>query len=206
MRLIKPIIPLVIAVLLSEGIAMGSANESQRSKANDVHIGPNAIGMPLGRVLLIRKGENYCAVRFTRNWTGKTDYEQHAEYESCYQGNKTGNFRRANVKYRKEEVYYKKPSFSIFGHPISMSDKRDIRCGPIELWWSAGPELTFVYFNRHDQKQGDYYGIELAPTKWGDIAEVNAFDPRLTWYRYDDNRQRVNIPIDRLWDDKEGSR
>lgn len=206
MRLIKSIIPILIAVFLSEGIAMASANESQLPKANDVHIGPNGIGMPLGRILLIRKGENYCAVRFTRNWTGKTDYEQHAEYESYYQGDKTGNFRSANVEYRKEEVYYTKPSFSIFGHPIRIGAKRDIRCGPIELWWSAGPELTFVYFNRHDQEQGDYYDIELAPTKWSDIAEVNVFDPRLTWYRYDDNRQRVNIPIGRLWDGKEGSR
>ncbi|MDO8723840.1 MAG: hypothetical protein Q7J31_16665 [Syntrophales bacterium] len=205
MKLIKLIILLLIIVLL-EGIVMANADESQLPKANDVHLGPNAIGMPVGRLLLIRKGDDYCAVRFTHNWTGETDYDQHAEYESYYQGDKTGNFRSANVKYRKEEVYYTKPSFSIFGHPVRIGAKRDIHCGPIELWWSAGPFLTFVSFNRHDQKQGDYYGIELAPTKWSNISEVNVFDPRLKWYRYDERRQRANIPIDRLWDDKEGGR
>lgn len=170
-------------------------------EANDVRIVPNAIGMPLGRILLIRKDNDYCAVKFTQNW-GKTGYEQHAEYESYYQGDKTGSLNNKNVKYRKEEVFYKKPIFSIFGHPVSIGEKLDIRCGPIELWWSAGPHLTFVYYNRHDQNQRDY-GIELAPTKWTDISEVNVFDPRLKWYRYNEIRERVNIPVDHLWEDKE---
>lgn len=206
MRIIKLIIPLLVAVFLLKDVAMVNADMQSMPKANEVMIAPNAIGIPLGRILLIRKSSDYCAVRFTQCWTGKTDYEQHAEYESYYQGDKTGEFGKSNVKYRKEEVYYKKPSFSIFGHPISVGDKRDIQCGPIELWWSGLNCITAVYFNRHDLKQGDYYGIELAPTKWSNISEVNVFDPRLKWYRYDDNRKRVNIPIDRLWDGKKEGR
>ncbi|NJD69713.1 MAG: hypothetical protein C3F12_11105 [Candidatus Methylomirabilota bacterium] len=208
MRLIKPIIlsSISIAVFLLEGIMMISADEPSLSKADEVLIAPNSIGMPLGTILLIRESGNYGAVKFTKCWTGKTDYDQHAEYESYYQGDKTGDFGKSNVKHRKEEVYYKKPSFSIFGHPISIGDKRDIRCGPIELWWSGLKCVTTVYFNRHDQKQGDYYGIELAPTPWTDISQVNVFDPRIRWYKYDENRKDVSILVDRLWDDKEGSR
>jgi hypothetical protein len=202
MRLTK-LINLLLIVALSEGNVMANADKPQLPKANEVQLAPNAVGMPVGRVLLIRKDSDYCAVRFTHNWTGKTEYDQHAEYESYYQGDKTGEFGKSNVKHRKEEIYYTKPSFSIFGHPVRIGAKLNIRCGPIELWWSAGPLLTFVAFNRSDQKQGDY-GIELAPTKWSDISEVNVFDSRLKWYRYDENRKRVNIPIDRLWDNKEG--
>jgi len=51
-----------------------------------------------------------------------------ARYESYYQGDKTGSLHNKNVKHRKEEVYYTKPSFSIFGHPIRIGAKRDIRC------------------------------------------------------------------------------
>ena len=180
----------MILIMLGGGLAV--------SNQGDVQLAPNAIGMPVGRILLIRKDNNYCAVKFTQNWTGKTDYDQHAEYESYYQGDKTGNLISKNVKYRKEEVYYTKPSFSIFGHPVRIGAKRDIRCGPVELWWSAGHHLTFVYYNRHDQNQRDY-GIELAPTPWTTISEVNVFDPRIKWYRYDEKRKDLTIPIDKLW-------
>lgn len=195
------IIIFFIPLLILGALEMVNADEEKRLKAEDVKISANAIGMPPGRILLIRKDNEYCAVKFLRNLTGKTDYEQHAEYESYYQGDKTGNLNSKKVNYRKEEVYYKKSIFSIFGHPVSIGEKLDIRCGPIELWWSAGLQFIFVYFNRHDEKQGDYYGIELAPTPWTDISQVNVFDKRIKWYRYDDNRKDEYIPIDKLWED-----
>jgi hypothetical protein len=37
-------------------------------------------------------------------------------------------------------------------------------------------------------------GIELAPTKWQEISEVNIQDPHLNWYRYDEKRERILIP------------
>jgi hypothetical protein len=178
MIIIKMTVPLLIAVFLLGRAVMVSANEPKLPKANDVQIAPNAIGMPVRRILLIRNNNDYCAVKFTHNRTGKTDYDQHAEYESYYQGDKTGNLHNKNVKYRKEEVYYTKPSLSIFGHPIRIAAKRDIRCGPIKLWWSAGPYLTFVYYNGHDQNQREH-GVGLAPTKWTDISQANVFDSRL---------------------------
>ena len=49
-----------------------------------------------------------------------------------------------------------------------------------------------------------YRGVEgKAPTKWTDISQVIAFDPRLRWYRYDENREDTYIPIDQLWEDGE---
>jgi hypothetical protein len=203
MKLSQLIIPLSIAVFLLMHIVIVNADESSQPMDKKVSIAPNAIGVPLGNILLMRKNNVYGAVRFTQCWTGKTEFEQHAEYESFYQGDKSGDFSKSNVKYRKEEVFYKKPSFSIFGHPISIGDKKDIRFGPVELWWSALNCVAFVYFNRHDKKQGDYYDIELAPTKWSKISEVNVFDRRLTWYRFDESRKRIAIPLDQLWDDEE---
>jgi hypothetical protein len=44
------------------------------------------------------------------------------------------------------------------------------------------------------------YGIELAPTPWTDIKELNIKDPRIKWYKYDEKRERVFIPIDKLWE------
>jgi hypothetical protein len=173
------------------------------SEMNDVILAPNAVGIPLGRILLIRKGNEYGAVKFTQCWTGKTKYEQHAEYESYYLGNQTGNINSIKAKYIKEEVFYTRPSFAIFGHPVRIGAKRDIRCGPIELWWSGLSCHMYVYFNRHDKKQGDFYGIELAPTPWIDFSQVNISDSHIQWYRYDENRGRgKSIPIGKLWEEE----
>ena len=57
-----------------------------------VKVTPVAVKVPLNRILLVRAGANYCALKFTKFWTGKTDQDYFARYESCYQDDKTGRF------------------------------------------------------------------------------------------------------------------
>ncbi len=163
--------------------------------ADEVLIGPNAIIMPIGRILLVNKELNYGAVKFIKFWTGKTEQDLYATYESYYQADATGNFSNKNVKFIKGELYDPKPSRFIFGHPWAPRAKKEIKCGPFRLWWTG---KGTVYFYGRYQTQGDY-GIELAPTPWTDISQVNVFDPRIKWYRYDETRKDVYIPIDKLW-------
>jgi len=73
--------------------------------------------------------------------------------------------------------------------------KKDIVFGPIELLWFGEGN---IHFFSSRQEEGDY-GVEMAPTKWTDISQVNVFDKRLTWYRYDPKRNNIEIPIDELW-------
>ena len=40
--------------------------------AEQVYIAPNGVMMPLGRIVLIRRASEYCAVKFTEVWKGKT--------------------------------------------------------------------------------------------------------------------------------------
>jgi len=163
---------------------------------NDVHIGPNGVVVPLERILLVRRESEFCAVKFTKFWTGKTEGDKYATYESYYQADKTGNFLNKNVKFKKSKLSFPKPR-GIGRLAFSFGDK-DIQCGPIKLWWGGGGS---VHFFSTSQAQGDY-GIELAPTKWTDISQVNVFDQQLKWYRYDENRKRVNIPVEQLWNDR----
>lgn len=163
---------------------------------NDVHIGKTAIVIPLGKILLVRRGSDYCEIKFTEFWTGKTEEDVYAMYESYYQGDKTGDFSKQNLKFRKDKLAFPKPRG--IGRLTFSFGNRNIHCGPLKLQWAGRGS---VFFYAEGQKQGDY-GIELAPTKWTDISQVNVFDPRLKWYRYDEKRQRVNIPVDQLLEDK----
>ena len=163
---------------------------------NDVHIGKTAIVMPLGKILLVRRDSDYCAIKFSEFWTGKTEDDVYATYESYYQGDKSGHFSKEKLKIRKDKLAFPKPRG--IGRFAFSFGNRNIRCGPLKLQWAGRGS---VFFYAEGQKQGDY-GIELAPTKWTDISQVNVFDPRLRWYRYDEKRPRVNIPVDKLLEDK----
>ena len=163
---------------------------------NDVHIGPNGVVMPLWKILLVRRDSEFCALKFTKFWTGKTEEDKYATYESHYLSHKTGNFLNKNVKFKINKLSFPKPRG--IGRFAFSFGKKNIQCGSIKLWWGGGGS---VYFFPTSQTQGDY-GIELAPTKWTDISQVNVFDSRLKWYKYDENRKRINIPVDQLWDDR----
>ena len=167
---------------------------------NDVHIGKTAIVMPLAKILLVRRESDYCAIKFTEFWTGKTEEDVYAMYESCYQGDKTGDFSKKNVKLQKDKLAFPKPRG--IGRLAFSFGNRNIRCGPLKLQWAGRGS---VFFYAEGQEQGDH-GIELAPTIWTDISEVDVFDQRIKWYRYEEQRKRMNISIDQLWESKESDK
>jgi hypothetical protein len=175
---------------------MDPTNEDLKPiQSDEVGLSPNAIRVPAESILLVRKKTEYCAIKFTKFWTGETLEDEYATYESYYQGDKTGNFTNKNVKFKKGEL--SRPRLRGIGRLSFSFGNTDIECGSIKHFWSG---KGWVYFFNSKQNQGDY-GIELSPTKWTDISRVNVFDTRLRWYRYDPDRQREKFPIDRLWDD-----
>jgi|WetSurMetagenome_2_1015567.scaffolds.fasta_scaffold04891_2 hypothetical protein len=176
---------------------------------NDVFIAGTGIQMPVGRVLLIRQGTNYCALRFTQYGPGQLDgdvsakYASYGKYETYYQSDGTGDFSGTNLQYWEDELILPVPRG--FGRIVhAFGAKHDIRCGPIKL--DGNPKSVSFYAPGQYAKLKAIreYNIELAPTPWTSISEINVRDPRITWYRYDyDGRRRLKtIPIDRLWPEK----
>ena len=172
---------------------------------NEAHIGQTAIVMPLGYLTLVRQDAKYCAINFTKAWPENTSEvgsmfeasgsDEYAIYNSWYQGDKSGDFSNKNVEFKMDKLLLPKPRG--IGRLAFSPGNKEIKCGPIKLLWSGNGS---IHFYSKGQKQGDY-GIELAPTPWTDISEVNVRDPRIKWYRYDEQRKRINIPIDKLWED-----
>lgn len=172
----------------------------------NVIIAPHALYAPMGRILLIRKSSEYCAVKFTKFWSENTSEvgslfvasgaDEYATYELYQQIDKTRDFSRSNVRLEKGKLSFPKPrGIGRFAFSIG---RKEIKCGSIQLHWSG---KCWLHFYGNNQKEGDY-GVELAPTKWTDISQVKVFDSRLRWFRYEAKRKDINIPVDRLWDDK----
>lgn len=156
-------------------------------------------GAPLGRFLLIRKDKRVCAVRFTKAQRGHdakpgTTFNSgeesfSAEYDWYFQGDGSGDFTQSGVLSGHEQLA-RKPLKGI-GRFAFQTGQIYVKCGPFKLRWMFP---TRVAFYSTGVTPGDY-GIELAPTKWAEIKEVDVLDPRLKWYRYDANRKPVEIPL-----------
>jgi hypothetical protein len=159
--------------------------------ADSVHIGKTAIVMPLRKILLVRKGDECCGIRFTKFWTGRTAEDFYAEYESYRLAKQ-----EMDVVWTKggtQRLSFPKPRG--IGRLAFSFGNKEVECGSIKLFWSGNGA---VHFYGKGQEQGNY-GVELAPTKWEDCSVVNPIDPRLTWYKYDPERERKNVPVEGLW-------
>jgi len=188
---------LIISALIGGKMLASAQGEKYIGPGPDeVEIGGMGMVIPLGRLLFIRRGSEYGVVKFTEVWTEKSGEDKYGRYESYYQGDKTGDFSKKNVQYREGKLIDPKGIWVGGSHYFSLRGIYNIRCGPIKLAWVY---KTFVSFLPANGKRKDH-GIELAPTKWTDISEVNVFDPRLKWYRYDEKQKIIRIPIDQLWE------
>jgi hypothetical protein len=158
----------------------------------EVSIGPgHGLSMPLGRILLARKGSEYCAVKFTDTWLGETKYDFYTSYEFSYQGDGSGDFSKGNVQSGAGELVM--PSAPRWRWMLDLvpGRKNIIRCGGIQLKWAFIASVICPE------------DAELAPTPWTAIREVNIRDPRIRWYQKDaiGARTKIEVPIDQLWKD-----
>jgi hypothetical protein len=184
-------------VLLCELFPLLAQAQVPEKKGPTVVIRPNFIAVPHGTILLARKEKTYCAIRYI-------DYREdkkglYARYESFYQGDGTGDFSIGNVEYLKGKVSNLGPRSLLGSH--YRKGELEVKCGPLRLVFGGGPGGGGVHFFGTNQPQRDY-GIELAPTPWKALSEVDVSDPRIVWYRFDSRRPDRVIPIRGLWPDK----
>ncbi|HAR49063.1 hypothetical protein ER57_06780 [Smithella sp. SCADC] len=200
-----------------------------KPKDDEVAIHSNYVAIPLNRILLIRKAgrhflfmplnDRYCAVKFTRCWT-EVDEERlkifakdiakgdafsdsykdistkkFALYETYYQDDGTGDFTNNNVQVIKGKASWL-PLEGRSRFTLTQPGDPSIKFGPYDLGWIY---KTYVCLAPSHRLPGEF-GFELAPTPWTDIKDVNIKDPRIKWYRDDEKRERVFIPIDKLWE------
>jgi hypothetical protein len=157
---------------------------------------------PFGSILLARKGEEYCAIRFTdfrRGHDSKPptmfhsgDESLYAEYDWYYQSDGSGVFTKPNIKSGHKKLA-RKPLVGIGRMAIALGGATAVECGTFKLPWTYPVQISFYTGYRLGEN-----GIELAPTRWRNIVDVKVRDSRVIWYRYDEKREDAYIPIDKL--------
>lgn len=144
-------------------------------------VGPRAIGMPSGVFLLVRKGKEIGAVRFLKIERGKGSLIGKAFYESFFQGDGSTSFIGVNVVKRSGEVTTK--TLMGIGRMSFGGGQRKLQIGK---WSFAYRFPAWVTMYPYGEVEGDH-GFEFAPTSARELAEIDATDKRLKWFRYDPN-------------------
>jgi hypothetical protein len=161
---------------------------------DEVMIHAHYVQVPQGRILLVRKDSECCAVKFTRFWRGKTEEDYLGSYERYYQSDGSADFTKPNVVFQTDDVSY--PRFQGIDPFIFQIGKKYLRCGSIQLIWLGNGKVTFITPDQHIPRD---VGVEIAPTPWISITEANTHDSRIKWYRLAPDRKRAIISIDHLW-------
>jgi hypothetical protein len=208
-KMIRQIFMLILAVtLLPVGILMAQdkseppARVKTSEKGKDLSWRPrpgyvgiyiSTIAMPYGKFLLIKKDEEYLALKFTDSWLGKGGYQLYTSYEYYYQGDGSGAFSKKNVAAGSGEFYDPGGRMS-WGIPVVEKGLKDrIKFGKIDCKWVRPTKVLYKY--------GYFTKVELAPTPWSSISEVNINDPRIRWYQKGGVNKNMEVPIDSLWKD-----
>jgi hypothetical protein len=143
--------------------------------------------IPNGLVALIRRGDQLSAIRFVEVRRLNEDGTGYATYESYYRDD--GRTDLAGTVKRLDTV-------SVIGwggfHPFSYrKGDAKLEAGRIALDYNFPTCVSFTLYGRSPAD----HGVEIAPTRWRDIREVNAADPTLRWFKYDETGGRhLEIP------------
>ncbi len=163
------------------------------------------VGPPLGRLLLMRRGTDLCAVRFTEFHRGQDgtppslfhsgDEEFYAKYHWYYPENEVGSFTGDEVDSGHRELDRQPLVGLMFGRLGFQLGTTKVNCGPFHTNWYYP---TMVSFDVIVEEGSIDSGIELAPTKWSTLSEINLKDPALIWYGYNEKQPNIFIPLEDL--------
>jgi len=150
----------------------------------------SGLNLPLGKFLLIRRGNQVGALRLTRitpdtntkpsasEWLGTIAYES-------YFADGGHTFSDSSVVKTSDELRFGR--IKGFGFHYSwQSGKMTAHVGP---WMFIFFDQDGMFMTSYDRWNGVEHdsGLEFAPTGATELADINPKDPRLHWYKRDPN-------------------
>lgn len=184
--------PFAVIVTVEEGAAVARGRRapvavrlvtSPPAGGNAALTATTALEAPPGRFFLLRRGDEYAAVKITRSAEHKS-----ADYDWYYQ-KAGGSYVIGNWPEKGSGRAYEGGEGLNWCDPATTP--RRIRCGPLSVEWSAG---NYVYLSG---PQGAAE-VEMAMTPWTRLEQVDIGDPGLVWLRYSGTSIKP-LPVQTFW-------
>ena len=148
------------------------------------------VGPPINHILLIRRGEEVCALMFTEVHHDESGLVAHYEWWS--QKTKSTDFKPSNI----ERGTGRASNMGVIGggHTIFFTfGSPYVQCGVFELDWNYP---TFVlFFLKGEKVRKGHTPVELAPTQWKNIQHVRTNDPSLHWTHFGEEYSLIERQI-----------
>jgi len=190
MRTIILLTALLTISIATQPVHAQSHAEQGHVSTGQFDIGPRYLHMPANFFVLVRKGREVGAVRFTKI---EQDVKGigHSTYESYFQSDGSGSFLASNVAKRFGEIDIK-PMRGVSHSLTWQPGQVKLRVGN---WWFGCLSPSLFNMSSHFSEKDD--GYEFAPTSAQNITEIDASDKRLRWFRFDPNA-RISVPVSDL--------
>jgi hypothetical protein len=166
-------------------------------------IGWHDIASPFGKFLLIKGRNGIGAVRFKEYRRGRdskpattwnSGEERHiAYYEWYFQADGSGDLTKKNVEHGSGDV--STGPIKGIGRFGFQTGSTYLKFGSVKAMWRQPDFISFFSGTSGRCEDAEY---ELAPTAWVMIADVKPNSPALKWFRCDDTRKSIVIPLAQL--------
>ncbi|HOM11219.1 MAG TPA: hypothetical protein PLV81_13840 [Spirochaetota bacterium] len=178
---------IILHLLFLSVLLYGDQMNIQKPPLNEkpiIKIFDTEIEMPFGYYALVKKDNKLCAVRFLETGQHHKKDKRYAIYEYYYQGDGTGDFLIKTAKHGMGKATYN--SFCIIGRLCFNTGNMNMACGEINIKWYGGRGISYGDGLNRNEKISDVIkaGVQIAPTKWTDIKDVNITEKGLKWYKY----------------------
>ena len=149
-----------------------SESQPQKDTGLRVLLAPNGVGMPLHNFMLVRQGQKYCALHFTRFSITKDEATRKENYESYFgAADVKGIISVGDMIRNTGTVTWEEPK-SIVGRLALKQSEDRVLCGDFVLRWTPP---GFVYFPRRSETKMQDAPMEFAPTGWQNLKTVDFF-------------------------------
>jgi hypothetical protein len=165
------------------------------------YVTPLSVSAPFGRLVLVRYRDGLCAIRFDAYHRGD-DEKPPTKFNS---GEETLFATAEQIRMVKSEATWRiledKTVQLVAGPVVGLGrfglqkGRIGLHCGDAKLEWTYPNNVSLGSYTQFTAKRAQ---VEIAPTAWSEVSQINLNDKKLQWYRYDESRKDTLIPIEEL--------
>lgn len=158
----------------------------------------NSISVPIGRLLLIKSTASICAVQFPgspdeRSFDSfdpaRSFYRWNQNYVTFYQDGNDTTFSRQRTLVTEGSASW--IIYSILDTLVWQHGEPYVQCGELAVRWGFPRWISFRDARKHQTLED----VSFAPTNWSSPGDVDASNPQLRWFFYDERRPVLRIPL-----------
>jgi len=166
---------------------------------NHARVSPLSVAAPLGRLVLVRADHSLCAVRFLefhRGHDAKPATAFNSGNESLWATAEEVQIEGSHKTVGKPEVISLERGPVVgLGRLGFAKGNIAIRCGGASLEWTYPNNISL---GSYTQSPNYRKAVEIAPSAWTEVSQMDLKDPMLQWYRYDETRHDIVLNMDNL--------